>query len=237
MNVNKSKAVVLFSGGQDSTTALFIAKTLFDEVVAVSVLYGQRHRSELLAAAEIAALAGVRHVQLELPALGKIGGSALVDETQEIRGSGGLPDAAMPQGLPTSFVPGRNLLLLTLAAAVGVREGARDVFTGVCETDFSGYPDCRRPFVDSLEETLNLAMPSESGPFRIHTPLMHLTKAQTVTLARRLGPTCWKALALSVTCYHGHNPGCGTCPSCELRLRGFEQAGEVDPQFDPQLKV
>lgn len=193
-----SKAVVLFSGGQDSTTCLFWARVAFDEVVAVSVFYGQRHRAELRAAQEIAARASVRHLVLEAPALGALGGSALVDSISPIAGSGGHADAQAPGGLPTSFVPGRNALFLALAAAVAVKEGARDVVTGTCQTDYSGYPDCRREFIDAQERALTLAMPS-SCPIRVSTPLMYLTKAETVRLARRL-PGCWEALALSVTC-------------------------------------
>lgn len=222
-----SKAVVLFSGGQDSTTCLYWARVAFDEVVAVSVFYGQRHRTEMKAAEEIAALAGVRWVVLEVPALGALGGSALVTG-ERIAASGGLLDAAMPGGLPTTFVPGRNALFLTLAAAVAVKEGARDVVTGTCQTDYSGYPDCRREFIDAQERALSLAMPSGCGPIRVSTPLMYLTKAETVRLARRL-PGCWKALALTVTCYEGLRPGCGACPACVLRARGFADAGEVDP--------
>lgn len=223
-----SKAVVLFSGGQDSTTCLYWARVAFDEVVAVSVFYGQRHRSELEAAREIASLAGVRHRVLEVPALGALGGSALVDSTSEIAGSGGYADAAMPGGLPTSFVPGRNALFLALAAAVAVKEGTRDVVTGTCQTDYSGYPDCRREFIDAQERALTLAMPSSCGPIRVATPLMHLTKAETVRLARRL-PGCWEALALSVTCYEGRRPGCGSCPACVLRARGFAEEEQSDP--------
>lgn len=222
-----SKAIVLLSGGQDSATCLFLARVLFDEVVAVSVFYGQRHRAELRAAREVAALAGVRQVVLEAPALGALADSALVG-TGVLTGSGGRPDAAMPEGLPSSFVPGRNALFLTLAAAVAVKEGARDIVTGTCQTDYSGYPDCRREFIDAQERALSLAMPSSCGPIRITTPLMHLTKAETVRLARRL-PGCWEALALTVTCYEGLRPGCGGCPACVLRARGFAEAGEVDP--------
>lgn len=222
-----NKAVVLFSGGQDSTTCLFLARLVFDEVVAVSVFYGQRHRAELKAAQEIAARASVRHLVLEVSALGALGGSALVDSTSEIVGRGGFADKAAPGGLPTSFVPGRNALFLSLAAAVAVKEGACDVVTGTCQTDYSGYPDCRREFVDAQERALTLAMPS-SCPIRILTPLMYMTKAETVRLARRL-PGCWDALALSVTCYEGRRPGCGACPACVLRANGFREASEVDP--------
>lgn len=223
-----SKAVVVFSGGQDSTTVLYKARAEFDEVVAVSVFYGQRHRAELDAARSIAGMAGVRHEVLELPALGGIGNSALVDATRALTADGGMTDSQMPQGLPSSFVPGRNLLLLALAAAVAVREGAKDILTGVCQTDYSGYPDCRREFIDALEVTLGLAMPSSAGPFRIHTPMMQLSKAATVHMARAL-TGCWEALALSVTCYEGKRPGCGVCAACVLRAKGFAEAGEIDP--------
>lgn len=224
-----TKSIALLSGGQDSTTVLYWAKERFDEVVAVSFDYGQRHVAELEAAKEIAVRAGVgRHAILNAQFLSDIGGSALVDKSKELSASGGYSDAEMPEGLPTSFVPGRNLLFLSMAAAVAVREGASDLVTGVCQTDYSGYPDCRREFVDSVEQTLNRAMPSSCGSFTIHTPLMHMTKAETVKLAREL-PGCWDALALSVTCYNGKRPGCGQCPACELRAKGFEEAGETDP--------
>lgn len=223
-----SKAVALLSGGQDSTTCLYWAKQNFDEVVALSVFYGQRHKAELEAAAQIASRAGARHQIIETPFLGALGGSALVDASKPLTWEGGIPDAQMPQGLPSSFVPGRNALMLTIASAVAVKEGAKDIVTGVCQTDYSGYPDCRREFIDSLEKTLTLAMPSSTGPIRVHTPLMYITKAETVRLARRL-PGCWDSLALSITCYEGKRPGCGECPACALRVKGFAEAGERDP--------
>lgn len=223
-----SKAVALLSGGQDSTTCLYWAKQNFDEVHAVSVFYGQRHRAELEAATKIAELAGVRHDVLELPVLGKLGDSALVDEKKDLTWEGGRPDAAMPQGLPSSFVPGRNILFLTLAAAVAIKDGAHDIVTGVCQADYSGYPDCRRTFVDALEKALEQGLPSSCHPVRALTPLMWLTKAETVKLAKRL-PGCWDALAHSITCYLGQRPGCGECPACKLRAVGFNEAGEQDP--------
>lgn len=229
-------AVVLFSGGQDSTTCLYLARTLFDEVYALSVHYGQRHRAELEQASRIAQLAGVSHKVIDLPEFGHLvgGATALVrPEVAEadqpaLAGSGGLVDAAMPHGLPTSFVPGRNALLLTLAASYAATLGVKDVVTGVCQTDYSGYPDCREEFVTAMQGALDLAMPSSLRPVRLHAPLMRLTKAETVKLARRL-PGAWEGLALSVTCYLGQRPGCGACPACELRARGFAEAGETDP--------
>lgn len=220
-------AIVLLSGGQDSTTCLYWAMNQFSSVRALSVVYGQKHAIELTAAKDIAARAGVPHDTLDLTVLAQIGGSALVGDG-EIAGSGGLVDVTMPQGLPTSFVPGRNMLFLATAASYAVRHEARRIVTGVCQTDFSGYPDCRRDFIDAMEVAATMAMPSSCGPIEILTPLMRLTKAETVKLAREL-PGCWEALALSVTCYNGRRPGCGTCPACELRARGFYEAGEVDP--------
>jgi 7-cyano-7-deazaguanine synthase len=220
--------LVVLSGGQDSTTCLYWAKREFSVLAAVSFFYGQRHASELEAAKEIARKAGVLHWNFNLPILGELGDSALVNTEKELLGSGGRPDVAMPDGLPTSFVPGRNALFLVSAAALAVKLGFKNIVTGVCQTDYSGYPDCRREFIDALEKAVTLAMPTSSGPIQVHTPMMTLTKAETVKLAREL-PDCWDALALSVTCYHGKRPGCGTCPACDLRAKGFAEAGELDP--------
>ena len=223
-----TKAVILLSGGQDSTTSLFWARTCFDEVHAVSVNYGQRHEAELDAARRVGQMAGVAsHAFLELGILAMLGGSALVDGGA-LTLDGGHADKEAPNGLPSSFVPARNVFLLTAAAAVAVKHGARDVVTGVCQTDFSGYPDCRRSFVDALEVALTAGLPSSCGPMRISTPLMWMTKAETVRLARRL-PGCWEALAHTVTCYQGSRPGCGTCAACVLRAKGFAEAGTADP--------
>lgn len=222
-----TKAVVLLSGGQDSTTCLFWAKERFDVVVAVSFDYGQRHRAELAAAKEIAALAGVEHHLLPLEVLTALGDSALTSN-RAVEATGGLFDKEAPNGLPTSFVPGRNLLFLSVAAALAVKVGATNIVCGVCETDYSGYPDCRGTFVQAMERVVNEAMPSGSGPLVIHAPLLHLSKQATVELARVL-PGCWEALAKSLTCYEGLRPGCGACPACVLREKGFAAAGVADP--------
>lgn len=224
------KAIVLLSGGQDSTTALYWAREHGYDPIALSLFYGQRHETELIAAREIAKDVALAHHVYRIPALGEISyeASAMVDASKPLKASGGYQDKHAPGGLPTSFVPGRNALFLVLAGAVAVREGANDIITGVCETDYSGYPDCRREFIDYMEKTLALAMPSGCGPFNIHTPLMYMTKAETVKLARRL-PGCWDALAKSITCYEGARPGCGKCPACALRAKGFAEAGEKDP--------
>jgi 7-cyano-7-deazaguanine synthase len=222
------KAIVLLSGGQDSTTCLAWAKQRFD-CLAVSLDYGQRHATELEAAAKIAQHFGVRHIIEYIPVLQSIGGSALVDGAAALQLDGGYADKEAPGGLPTSFVPGRNLLFLAIAGAVAVKHGARHIVTGVCQTDYSGYPDCRVEFIDAMQVVLNAAMPSGCGPFEIHTPLMLLTKAETVKLARSL-PGAWEALALSITCYQGKHGGCGECGACDLRSKGFAAAGAgADP--------
>jgi 7-cyano-7-deazaguanine synthase len=222
-------AVILLSGGQDSTTCLFWARQYFDVLHAVSFRYGQRHEIELEAAGKIAEIAGVASWKiLDCHALAQLAGSSLVGPG-EIRANGGLADSEAPDGLPTSFVPGRNLLFLGLAASYAVQVGARHLVIGVSQADYSGYPDCREPFIEAMEEAVNHAMPSSVGRLVIETPLMRSDKAATVTLARELGDDCWKALGLSVTCYEGQRPGCGKCPACSLREAGFHAAGLEDP--------
>ncbi len=211
-------AVVLLSGGQDSTICLYWAKGRFDRLYALTFDYGQRHRIELDSARTIARMAGVvEHRILPVPTLAELGGSALLSQEpiQEAGGRGNLPN---------TFVPGRNLLFLTLAAAWAYQLECHDVVGGMCQTDYSGYPDCRRATLDALEEAIRLGMEWE---VRIHTPLMFLTKAQSVRLALEVG--AMEALAYSHTCYEGRFPPCGVCPACRLRAKGFEEAGIEDP--------
>lgn len=223
-------AVVLLSGGQDSTTSLYWAKANgFGPIYALNIHYGQRHASEINAAKIIAAHAGAKYESVRLSVLEQLGDSALIGHASKIEASGGYVDEAMPGGLPTSFVPGRNIFFMTTAAAYAAKVGAKDIITGVCQTDYSGYPDCRRPFVDAMENALTLGLPSSCGPINIRTPLMSLTKAETVKLMRGYGEEAWWALGQTVTCYHGERPGCGQCPACLLRIAGFEEAGEEDP--------
>ena len=219
-------AVVLLSGGQDSTTCLFWAKARWPHLHALSVDYGQRHRAELDAARQIAALAGVvSHKIVGLPALAELGGSALV-EAGDISAASRHVDRGVE--LPASFVPGRNALLLCLAAAYAAQVGAHDIVCGACETDFSGYPDCRMGFIDAIQPALALMLPESARPIRVHVPLMYMDKAAEVRLAQEL-PGCMEALALSLTCYEGRRPGCTVCPACKLRARGFAEAGITDP--------
>lgn len=228
-----TRAVVLFSGGQDSTTSLFWAMREFDEVLPLAFRYGQRHSAELLAAADIAGTAGLELATLELRVLEQLGDSALLENSElELTSSGGLVDEEAPGGLPTSFVPGRNLLFLSVAGAYAVKKGSKDIVMGVCQADYSGYPDCRQEFIEHAVTAIEAAMPSSCGPFTIHAPLMNRSKRDTVLLARELGDRCWEALGRSVTCYRGRRPGCGECPSCVLRRKGFDEAGLEDPALE-----
>ncbi|ABO66241.1 MULTISPECIES: 7-cyano-7-deazaguanine synthase QueC [Geobacillus] len=212
MKMNEEKAVVVFSGGQDSTTCLFWAKKQFAEVEAVTFDYGQRHRREIEVAASIADELGVRHTVLDMSLLGQLAPNALTRGEIAIEQKEG--------ELPTTFVDGRNLLFLSFAAVLAKQRGARHIVTGVCETDFSGYPDCRDIFIKSLNVTLNLAM---DYPFVIHTPLMWLTKAETWKLADELGALEF-VRTKTLTCYNGViADGCGECPACVLRKRGLEE--------------
>lgn len=206
------KAVVVFSGGQDSTTCLFWAKKTFKEVIAVTFDYGQRHDAEILAAKEIAADLNIPHHILDMQLLNQLAPSALTRTDIEIEVKDG--------ELPSTFVEGRNLLFLSFASILGKQAGARHIVTGVCETDFSGYPDCRDSFVKSLNVTLNLSMDHE---FVIHTPLMWLDKKETWKLADDLDAFEY-VQERTLTCYNGiKGSGCGECPACKLRQKGLDQ--------------
>jgi 7-cyano-7-deazaguanine synthase len=214
--ISKS-CLVVFSGGQDSTTCLYWAKQQFEKVHAVTFDYGQRHRIELEAARVICELAQVSQVVLPINSFSALGGNSLTDANQEIIGVG-------KGNLPDSFVPGRNLVFMTLAAAYAWQNDIFDLVTGVCQTDYSGYPDCRLNTMRALEQSISLGMDAK---FTIHTPLMHLSKKESILLAREVG--AYQALASSHTCYNGQFPPCGTCPACILRAKGFEEAQYPDP--------
>lgn len=210
--LNKEKAVVVFSGGQDSTTCLFWAMERFAEVEAVTFNYGQRHKLELDCAAEIAEELAIKHHVLDMSLLNQLAPNALTRGDIAIEEKEG--------ELPTTFVDGRNLLFLTFAAVLAKGTGARHIVTGVCETDFSGYPDCRDVFIKSLNVTLNLSM---NYNFVIDTPLMWLNKAETWELADRLGAFDF-VRERTLTCYNGiRADGCGECPACKLRRRGLDE--------------
>ncbi|QYC11502.1 7-cyano-7-deazaguanine synthase QueC [Brevundimonas nasdae] len=225
-----SGALVLFSGGQDSATCLAWALDRFDRVETIGFDYGQRHKVELDARQTVFSALKAQFPQwasklgedriLDLSALGAISATAL---TQDMA----ITTAA--SGLPNTFVPGRNLLFLTFAAAVAYRRGLKHIVTGVCETDYSGYPDCRDDTIKSLQVTLNLGMETR---LVLETPLMWIDKAQTWELADELGGADLVELirAETLTCYNGDvrtqnlwGRGCGQCPACELRQSGFER--------------
>lgn len=208
------KALVVFSGGQDSTTCLYWALEHFGQVHTLTFGYGQKHSLEIECAKEIAERAGVDFRYMDMSFIGSLGANSLTDTSIKM-------DDSKPEGtFPNTFVPGRNLFFLSTAAVYARENGIRHIITGVSQTDFSGYPDCRDSFIRSLNVTLNLAMDSQ---FIIHTPLMWLDKAQTWEMADRLG-----VLDLvrndTLTCYNGiKGDGCGHCPACKLRRDGLEK--------------
>ena len=214
------KALVVLSGGQDSTTCLYWAIDRFgrDNVSAVTFDYGQRHRVELECAAAVAKDADIKHTVLPIDTFSALGGNALTDDIEV--------DSASDEesGLPNTFVPGRNLIFLTYSAAHAWQHGIDHLVTGVAQTDYSGYPDCRAETIAALQKAINLGMEVN---FEIHTPLMNLSKKETVELASQLGAL--PAMALTHTCYNGERPPCGSCPACELRAKGFGDAGIPDP--------
>jgi len=223
-----TSALVLFSGGQDSTTCLAWALSRYERVETVAFDYGQRHRIELDARLNVvrairegfpqwAAKLGEDHL-LDASVLGAVSETALTRETAI---------AMQANGLPNTFVPGRNLLFMTLAAALAYRRGVQVLVTGVCETDYSGYPDCRDDTMKAMQVALSLGMDTR---FLIETPLMWIDKAATWTLARTLGgaPLVDLIVEHSHTCYlgersqrHAWGYGCGQCPACQLRAQGF----------------
>lgn len=219
MSDASDKALVVLSGGQDSTTCLYWAIDRFggDHVATITFDYGQRHRIELDCAARVAAHAGVTNVCLPIDTFAALGGDALTDRDIVVG-----PDES--DSLPNTFVPGRNIIFLTFAAAYAYQNQIRHLVTGVAQTDYSGYPDCRDDTIRATLEALRLGMECD---FEIHTPLMQRTKKETVELARDLGAL--DAMALTHTCYNGERPPCGDCAACRLRARGFAEAGVDDP--------
>lgn len=236
MGARNGKAVVLLSGGQDSTTALFVACDKFAEVHALTVYYGQRHASELKAAMEIASLAGVPHTQLPLP-LDQVGGSVLTErDRRPIGDERGFADDVAGL-LPATYVPGRNAMMLVLATSFAAVRGANTVVIGASQLDYSGYPDCREGFFAAIGPALEVMLPSSCRPMTIERPFVHATKEAEVMTARSLGPRAWTALARSVTCYNGLRGGCEACPACALRAAGFAKAKLEDPAKDRRKRA
>ena len=221
IHASTDQALVVLSGGQDSTTCLYWAIDRFgtENVETLTFDYGQRHRVELDCAVRVADVAGVPNTVLPIETFAALGGDALTDADVTVQSG---VDAST--GLPNTFVPGRNLVFLTFAAAFAWRRGIANLVTGVAQTDYSGYPDCREGTITALQHALRLGMAFD---VTIHTPLMHLSKKETVELARDLGGL--PAMAFTHTCYNGERPPCGVCPACELRAKGFAEAGIEDP--------
>lgn len=213
MGFQNDKAVVVFSGGQDSTTCLFWALEQFEEVIAVTFSYGQRHDEEIEVAKRIAEDINIEHHVLDMGLLSQLAPNALTRDDIDV-------EAGEDGELPSTFVEGRNLLFFSFATILASQKKAKHIVTGVCETDYSGYPDCRDVFVKSLNVSLNLAIGKE---FVLHTPLMWLDKKETWELADRLGRLDY-VKDETLTCYHGiPGDGCGECPACNLRRAGYEQ--------------
>lgn len=212
--MNHDAALVVFSGGQDSTTCLFWAKKHFRKVYALSFIYGQKHEKEVELARAIAEKAGVDFHAMDVSFIGRLGKNSLTDTSIRM-------DEEKPQdSYPNTFVPGRNLFFLSIAAVYARELGVCHLVTGVSQTDFSGYPDCRDSFIKSLNVTLNLAMDEQ---FVIHTPLMWIDKEQTWALADELG-VLDIVRSETLTCYNGiPGDGCGHCPACRLRREGLEK--------------
>ena len=227
MKDQQPKAVVLLSGGLDSTTALAVARHEGYEPYALSFRYGQRHAHELLAAAQVAQYFGTRaHVIFEVN-IGQFGGSAL---TADIAVPKGRDTEDMEKDIPVTYVPARNTVFLSIALAWAETIGANDIFIGVNALDYSGYPDCRPEYIEAFERMANLATKAGvagGNRLRIHTPLIELTKSRIVSLGQSLGVP----FALTSTCYDPGPEGlpCGRCDACLLRLKGFREAGMKDP--------
>ncbi|MFZ2314714.1 MAG: 7-cyano-7-deazaguanine synthase QueC [Gammaproteobacteria bacterium] len=216
------KAIVLLSGGLDSTTCLAYAKAQGFECEALSFNYGQRHQAELIAAKKIAGQFGVKHHIFEL-GIHQFGGSALTDA-----------NIAVPEnnhsatGIPSTYVPARNTIFLSIALGFAETAHAKAIFVGVSAIDYSNYPDCRPEYIQAFQHLANLAtkMGVEEGGITIETPLIHLSKAETIAMGLKLGVD----YSATVSCYQADSEGraCGKCASCELRKKGFAEAGSLD---------
>lgn len=215
------KAVVLLSGGLDSTTALYLAKKEGFEIYAVSFDYGQRHDKEIECAKKIAEEAQVKEHIIVTTNMNAWGGSALTDSSIDV------PDYERTAGIPVTYVPARNMIFLSYAASYAEVVGAQDIFIGVSEVDYSGYVDCRQEFIEAMEKVINLGTVcavEEGRKIKIHAPFMHMSKAEEIKLGTSLGVD----YGLTWSCYKGGVKACGKCDSCTLRLRAFKEAGIKD---------
>ncbi|MCL6627027.1 7-cyano-7-deazaguanine synthase QueC [Alicyclobacillus shizuokensis] len=218
------RAVVILSGGLDSTTCMGIAQDAGYELFPITFDYGQRHRIELEKAQAVARHYRVaEHRVVQLDFLSQFGGSALTDRSLAVPTGGVSPE----NEIPITYVPGRNLIFLSIAASYAEVKGAEALYIGVNALDYSGYPDCRPAFISAVQEVLRVGTKAgvEGRPIRIETPLLHLTKAEIIRLGMRLGVP----YELTTSCYNGQEVACGECDSCRLRLKGFAEAGVEDP--------
>lgn len=215
-------AVVLFSGGLDSTTCLTLAKSKGFTCHALSFNYGQKHSTELNAAKKIAAKMGVHHIIVDLP-IAQFGGSALTDSNYHV------PENIDTKQIPITYVPARNTIFLAFALGWAETLKANDIFIGVSSIDYSGYPDCRPEYIQAFQKLANLAtkVGVEEGNIHLQTPLINLSKAETIQLGHSLGVD----YGMTVSCYQANDAGeaCGKCDSCRLRKKGFADAGVADP--------
>jgi len=237
MSQQKDKAVVLLSGGPDSTTTLAIARDEEFELYALTFRYGQRHQREVEAAKKIARVMGVAEHKIIPVDMGGIGGSALTDLTIEVPKD--RVDLGSTDYIPPTYVPARNTIFLSYALAWAEVLGAFDIFIGVNATDFSGYPDCRHEYIHAFENLANLATVAgtqQKGRLKIHTPIINMTKSQTILAGMKLDVD----YSLTHSCYDPDKNGrsCGRCDSCRLRLKGFHDAGLEDPiEYVPGVGV
>ena len=216
------KAVVLLSGGLDSSTVLAMAQDQGYECYTMSFDYGQRHRSELKASKKVSEVQGAKTHKIINMDLRTIGGSALTDDME-------VPEYGDEEGVPSTYVPARNTVFLSLALGWAEVLGARDIFIGANDLDYSGYPDCRPEYLQAFETMANLATKAgiEGDHFHIRAPLLSMTKADVVREGTRLGVD----YGITISCYQADDEGraCGVCDSCTYRKKGFEEAGVVDP--------
>lgn len=218
------KAIVLLSGGLDSTTALYLAKSQgFDELYAITFLYGQKHDKELKSAQAVAKSVGVKEHKIVNLLLNQWHGCSLTDPDIDVKDGN-----AERQDIPDTYVPARNMVFLSVAASWADALDITDIFIGVSEVDYSGYVDCREEFIKAMEQAVNLGTvlgAEKKQHITIHAPFMHMTKADEVKLGERLGVD----FGLTWTCYRGGDKPCGTCDSCLLRAKAFAEAGVEDP--------
>ena len=223
MNTPRPRALVLLSGGLDSATCLAIARAEGFDVYALSVEYGQRHAAELAAAQRVASTLGAIAHRVAHVDLGQFGGSALTDASLAV------PIEGLEGGIPITYVPARNTIMLSIALAWAEVPGAEHIYVGVNAVDYSGYPDCRPAFIDAFETMANLATKAgvEGHKLHIHAPLIDLSKADIIRRGTALGVD----YSLTVSCYQADDDGkaCGLCDACRLRRAGFEAAGVADP--------